>query len=106
MHHAIRRALVYVPNLGVWAKPARRNIMALSRTYNVCCSPVTLDRSNLTDSAFQDAIDALNTLQTPYAVIEARRKAGIRPDEQSIKEMRAYLARIGYSVWTWEMPLM
>lgn len=52
--------------------------MALSRTYN-------------------DAIDALNTLQTPFAVIEARRKAGIRPDAQSVKEMRAYLARIGYS---------
>lgn len=45
----------------------------------------------------QDAIDALNTLQTPYAVIEARRKAGIRPDAASVREMRGYLARIGYS---------
>ncbi|KAL1882113.1 hypothetical protein VTK73DRAFT_2204 [Phialemonium thermophilum] len=46
---------------------------------------------------YNDAIDALNTLQTPYAVIEARRQAGLRPDAQSVKEMRAYLARIGYS---------
>lgn len=45
----------------------------------------------------QDAIDALNSLQTPHAVIEARRKAGIRPDAASVREMRAYLARIGYS---------
>lgn len=47
---------------------------------------------------FQDAVDALNTLQTPFAVIEARRKAGVRPDEASVREMRAYLARIGYTV--------
>ncbi|WYZ44407.1 hypothetical protein EsH8_VII_000843 [Colletotrichum jinshuiense] len=47
---------------------------------------------------YNDAIDALNTLQTPFAVIEARRKAGIRPDEASVKEMRAYLARVGYSI--------
>ncbi len=46
----------------------------------------------------QDAIDALNTLQTPYEVIEARRKAGIRPDASSVQEMKTYLRRIGYSV--------
>ncbi|OLN84352.1 Folylpolyglutamate synthase 2 [Colletotrichum chlorophyti] len=46
---------------------------------------------------YNDAVDALNTLQTPFAVIEARRKAGIRPDEASVKEMRAYLARVGYT---------
>lgn len=46
---------------------------------------------------YNDAIDALNSLQTPYDVIEARRKAGIRPDAASVREMRAYLARVGYS---------
>ncbi|KAJ9151700.1 Folylpolyglutamate synthase [Coniochaeta hoffmannii] len=46
---------------------------------------------------YNDAIDALNTLQTPYAIIEARRKAGIKPDETSILEMRDYLRRIGHS---------
>ncbi|KAI1822595.1 tetrahydrofolylpolyglutamate synthase [Xylaria intraflava] len=47
--------------------------------------------------SYNDAIDALNSLQTPYAIIEARRKAGIRPDATSIAEMRVYLRRIGYS---------
>ncbi|KAI3396742.1 hypothetical protein diail_11770 [Diaporthe ilicicola] len=46
---------------------------------------------------YEDAIDALNTFQTPFAVIEARRKAGIRPDEASIREMRAYWARLGHT---------
>ncbi|KAL6862971.1 Folylpolyglutamate synthetase [Amphichorda felina] len=47
--------------------------------------------------SYNDAIDALNTLQTPYEIIEARRKAGIRPDASSIREMKTYLRRIGYS---------
>ncbi|KAM3442222.1 hypothetical protein MY4824_001234 [Beauveria thailandica] len=47
--------------------------------------------------SYNDAIDALNTLQTPFEVIEARRKAGIKPDASSIREMRTYLNRIGYS---------
>ncbi|ROT39569.1 FolC bifunctional protein [Sodiomyces alkalinus F11] len=46
---------------------------------------------------YNDAIDALNSLQTPFEVIEARRKAGIRPDETSIQEMQVYLARLGHS---------
>jgi len=50
-----------------------------------------------TARSYNDAIDALNSLQTPYAVIEARRRAGVRPDAASVREMRAYLARIGYS---------
>ncbi|KAL3958739.1 hypothetical protein ACCO45_006901 [Purpureocillium lilacinum] len=45
---------------------------------------------------YNDAIDALNSLQTPHEVIEARRKAGVRPDAASMEEMRVYLARIGY----------
>ncbi|KHN96711.1 Folylpolyglutamate synthase [Metarhizium album ARSEF 1941] len=48
---------------------------------------------------YSDAIDALNSLQTPYAVIEERRKLGIKPDVSSIFEMRAYLARIGYTAY-------
>ncbi|KAI4865306.1 FolC bifunctional protein [Hypoxylon rubiginosum] len=46
---------------------------------------------------YNDAIDALNSLQTPYAIVEARRKAGIRPDAASIAEMKVYLRRIGYA---------
>ncbi|KAI1169966.1 FolC bifunctional protein [Nemania sp. FL0916] len=51
-----------------------------------------------TSRSYNDAIDALNTLQTPYAIFEARRKAGIRPDATTIAEMRIYLKRIGYSL--------
>ncbi|ROV99237.1 hypothetical protein VSDG_03883 [Cytospora chrysosperma] len=46
---------------------------------------------------YADAIDTLNTFQTPFAVIEARRKAGIRPDENSTREMKAYWARLGHA---------
>jgi folylpolyglutamate synthase len=46
----------------------------------------------------KDAIDALNKLQTSFPVLEERRKAGIKPDENSNREMLALLKRIGYSV--------
>ncbi|PHH83647.1 hypothetical protein CDD83_2954 [Cordyceps sp. RAO-2017] len=48
-------------------------------------------------ASYSDAIDALNSLQTPHAVFEARRKAGIRPDAASMREMSVYLGRIGYT---------
>ncbi|KAJ1324405.1 folylpolyglutamate synthase [Microdochium nivale] len=47
--------------------------------------------------SYNDAIDSLNSLQTPFAIIEARRKAGVRPDAASIAEMQVYLRRIGYA---------
>jgi len=47
---------------------------------------------------YNDAIDTLNTFQTPWHIIEERKKAGIRPDAESIREMKIYLARIGYSL--------
>ncbi|KAL7943135.1 Mur ligase [Trichoderma barbatum] len=51
-----------------------------------------------TSRTYNDAIDRLNELQTPFAVIEARRKAGILPDSVlGIAKMRAYLTRIGYT---------
>lgn len=67
------------------------------------CAPVLTAEPWLNDCAErrdlpQDAIDALNTLQTPFAVIEARRKAGIKPDESSITEIKAYWARLGHAV--------
>ncbi|KAG6027046.1 methionine-synthesizing 5- methyltetrahydropteroyltriglutamate--homocysteine methyltransferase, partial [Claviceps citrina] len=78
MQNAPRRPIVdLLQNLVATRAPARR-MTTSSRTY-------------------ADAVDALNSLQTPYAVVEARRKAGIRPDASSMREMRAYLARIGYT---------
>lgn len=45
---------------------------------------------------------ALNSLQSTAAAIEARRKAGVRPGEAAIAEMRTYLKRIGYAVSLYE----
>lgn len=77
-----------------------------TRTYNVgsinTVFHLTITQAHILTTPFppfslQDAIDALNSLQTPFNIIEARRKAGIKPDAASIREMRGYLARIGYA---------
>ncbi|KAI9171688.1 Folylpolyglutamate synthase [Paramyrothecium foliicola] len=47
--------------------------------------------------SYNEAVDALNSLQTPYAVLEARRKAGIKPNGSSVNAMREYLTRIGHT---------
>ncbi|KAK0383953.1 hypothetical protein NLU13_8042 [Sarocladium strictum] len=46
---------------------------------------------------YDDAIDALNTLQTPFKQLQARHKAGIKPDASFVHEMRVCLGRIGYT---------
>ncbi|KAH7320035.1 Mur ligase [Stachybotrys elegans] len=48
--------------------------------------------------SYNDAVDALNSLQTPYHLLEARRKAGIKPDATFMNAMRVYLRRIGYTL--------
>ncbi|KAI1322410.1 tetrahydrofolylpolyglutamate synthase [Xylariaceae sp. FL0255] len=84
MHHVFRCSRSSIQALVVVARAKtlnRRNMAATtekSRTYG-------------------DAIDALNTLQTPFAILQARQKAGIKPDATSIAEMRLYLKRIGYT---------
>ncbi|KAL5932199.1 Folylpolyglutamate synthetase [Pyricularia oryzae] len=47
--------------------------------------------------SYRDAIDLLNTLQTPFKVFQARVAAGVRPDASFMTEMRSCLARIGHS---------
>ncbi|KAL2076193.1 hypothetical protein VTL71DRAFT_1136 [Oculimacula yallundae] len=46
---------------------------------------------------YNDAINLLNTLQTPFEVLKKRWDANIRIDEGSNHEIRRCLARIGYS---------
>ncbi|KAK3335297.1 tetrahydrofolylpolyglutamate synthase [Cercophora scortea] len=70
---------------------------ASTSSKRMMASQATAATSTSTSRTYNDAIDALNSLQTPFAVIEARRKAGIKPGATSIQEMRTYLARIGYS---------
>ncbi|KAL3427451.1 Folylpolyglutamate synthase 2 [Phlyctema vagabunda] len=53
--------------------------------------------TKMAERSYDDAIDLLNTLQTPYAVLEQRRQAGIRIDEQANQQIRQCLSRIGYT---------
>ncbi|TVY41812.1 Folylpolyglutamate synthase [Lachnellula subtilissima] len=46
---------------------------------------------------YDDAVDLLNSLQTPYHVLKQRRDAGIRIDKTANEEMRRCLHHIGYS---------
>ncbi|KAI2471317.1 FolC bifunctional protein [Annulohypoxylon bovei var. microspora] len=82
MHHVFRR-------VGLYSSPIH-----ITKTANPIFWRTMASQSGRT---YNDAIDALNSLQTPYAIVEARRKAGIRPDATSIAEMQAYLQRIGYA---------
>ncbi|KAI0410157.1 tetrahydrofolylpolyglutamate synthase [Xylaria palmicola] len=73
------------------------HVSRCSRYYSAPLPTLIRAMATQTGRGYNDAIDALNSLQTPYAIVEARRKAGIRPDATSIAEMRVYLRRIGYS---------
>jgi hypothetical protein len=46
----------------------------------------------------QDAVDLLNTLQTPFGVLKKRWDAGVHIDEVKNLELRTSLSQIGYSV--------
>ena len=48
--------------------------------------------------SYRDAVDALNSLQTNAAALEALRASGGRSSELAIPEMIEYLQRTGYSV--------
>ncbi|PMD32236.1 FolC bifunctional protein [Hyaloscypha variabilis F] len=50
-----------------------------------------------TSRTYEDAVDLLNTLQTPFGVLKQRRDAGIGLDESAKVEMRKCLHQIGYS---------
>ncbi|KAK3938899.1 Mur ligase [Diplogelasinospora grovesii] len=76
-----------------------RSFLIRSLTTKSSNTIYTCSRRNMASDTrtYSHAIDKLNTLQTPYAVIEAKKRAGIRPDALSIREMRAYITRMGYS---------
>lgn len=86
-------ALATVPK-----KEVKRRVLStarLERSYDV--SSPRYHVATGTDRE-QDAIEALNSLQTPYTILEDRRKAGIRLDKNVNTQMKDCLARIGYSV--------
>lgn len=47
---------------------------------------------------YSEAVDALNSLQSNAAVLEALRVSGRKMSSHAIPEMLEYLHRIGYSV--------
>jgi folylpolyglutamate synthase len=47
---------------------------------------------------YRDAIDALNSLQTNAAILEAVRAAGAKLNPNAIPEMIDYLRRVGLEV--------
>ena len=48
--------------------------------------------------SYSEAVDALNSLQSNAATLEALRASGGRSSDFAIPEMLEYLHRIGYSV--------
>ncbi|KAK0630203.1 Mur ligase [Bombardia bombarda] len=95
MHYAARR----IASL-LFSRPSASRISSSSQRSQFLSrkmATTSSSRAKTSSRTYNDAIDALNSLQTPYAVIEARRKAGVRPDAASVAEMRGYLARLGYS---------
>jgi hypothetical protein len=67
-----------------------------NRTYDVCCELPPFLKPVLTN--LQDAVDLLNSLQTPYAALKKRRAEGFIIDKTANEEMRKCLTSIGYSV--------
>lgn len=47
---------------------------------------------------YNDAVTALNSLQSNFAVVDAIRKSGRKMNEQAIPEMVEWCRRIGYQV--------
>lgn len=54
------------------------------------------DRTVMIKRTYKDAVNALNTLQTNFAAIQASRKAGTKRDPMLIPEMVEWTRRIGY----------
>lgn len=54
---------------------------------------------------FQDAVAALNTLQTNFSVIDAIRRSGKSMNKQAIPEMIEWCRKTGYEVCTRPPPL-
>ena len=50
------------------------------------------------DCVLQDAVESLNSLQTPFAVLEERRRRGLKLDSSAVDEMREWIGRAGHNV--------
>lgn len=62
------------------------------------CSMIFKSLLKSTTDSCQDAVAALNTLQSNFAVVDAIRKSGKSMNQQAIPEMIEWTQRIGYQV--------
>lgn len=69
----------------------------MERTYSVC-SPSTQNLYPIILTLYQDAIAALNTLQSNFFVVDAIRKSGKAMNQQAIPEMIEWCQKLGYEV--------
>ncbi|KAL2439114.1 Folylpolyglutamate synthase [Exophiala dermatitidis] len=67
----------------------------MARTYAVRILEWLRRRPQI-DIVFQDAVAALNTLQSNFAIVDAIRKSGRKMNEQAIPEMQEWCRKIGY----------
>ncbi|KAF8242732.1 FolC bifunctional protein [Wilcoxina mikolae CBS 423.85] len=51
-----------------------------------------------TGKTYNDAVAALNTLQTPFDKLEARRQAGLKMESSALLQMKEWIRRIGYQM--------
>ena len=91
-----------IPYLNLKYNDNARRLYAVvaNRTYDVSYISNEWNSSEAFSEPLQEAVDLLNTLQTPYSVLKQRWDAGIRLDKTAKEEMRKCLARIGYTVRT------
>jgi folylpolyglutamate synthase len=61
-------------------------------------------RLNPATRDYNAAVQALNGLQSNYAIVEAIRKAGPGSNKLAIPEMIAYIRRVGYEVCVEKCP--
>ena len=94
---ALRKTTVFAAALTAQLhRPIRMDLkMASTRTYVVSALYKAFVAS-LTQS--QEAVTALNSLQTSFAVLEERRRAGLKMDDSAVHEMRQWLSRAGHTV--------
>ncbi|KAI1621568.1 folylpolyglutamate synthase [Exophiala viscosa] len=71
-----------------WPLRASSNLVPRSRTFAT--------RSAAMKRTYADAVAALNTLQSNFAIVDAVRKSGGKMNELSIPEMKEWLRKIGY----------
>ncbi|KAJ8070391.1 hypothetical protein OCU04_000767 [Sclerotinia nivalis] len=71
--------------------------ISINCRFNKCAPDSRKFIATMAERTYDDAINALNTLQTPYEVLKKRWEARIKLDEGANQEMRQHLTRIGYT---------